>query len=310
EDTAPAVSSVPVAAAAPGAPSPAAMPAAADGQRPADGSPAPERAAEASGTTAEARDAGGAQRPATAPLAAATEDLDAWDADGWDTDDAWDLDAGDTDAGDLDGWDTDAGARSSPAADDEPAEDRPASGGRVPDGQALMGGRRSRPAATPVVGRRPTPAWAGVASLDGHPDAPVRVARCCLPLPGDELIGFVAQHSAVTLHRGECANAQPSGSAREPLRVLHWDAPSEHAFPAEIAVEAFDRYGLLADITEVLSDTAAGLRAASTSTSEDRVAHARFTVEVTGPEQLDTVLTAVRTVGGVYDCYRACQTGS
>ncbi|WP_045878285.1 RelA/SpoT family protein [Pseudofrankia sp. DC12] len=179
------------------------------------------------------------------------------------------------------------------------------------------GGRRSRPAPASEVGRRPTPAWAGVASLDGRPDAPVRIARCCLPLPGDELIGFVthhgAHHPAVTLHRQECANARPGGTAgpvREPVGVLHWDVPLAHSFPAEIAVEAFDRYGLLADITEVLSDTAAGLRAASTSTSEDRVAHARFTVEVTGPRQLDEVLAAVRGVGGVYDCYRACQTAS
>jgi GTP pyrophosphokinase len=156
-----------------------------------------------------------------------------------------------------------------------------------------------------------------VASLDGHPDAPVRIARCCLPLPGDELVGFAAQHSAqhqaVTLHRQECANARPGGTSapvREPLRVLRWEVPPAHAFPAEIAVEAFDRYGLLADITEALSDTAAGLRAASTSTSVDRVAHARFTVEVTGPGQLDLVLAAVRGVGGVYDCYRACQMAS
>jgi GTP diphosphokinase / guanosine-3',5'-bis(diphosphate) 3'-diphosphatase len=145
----------------------------------------------------------------------------------------------------------------------------------------------------------------------------VRIARCCLPLPGDELTGFVShnsgQHPAVTLHRRQCANARPGGAAaraRETVRVLRWDVPTTQTFPAEIAVEAFDRYGLLADITEVLSDTAAGLRAASTSTSEDRVAHARFTVEVTGPVQLDAVLAAVRGVGGVYDCYRACQLAS
>jgi len=188
--------------------------------------------------------------------------------------------------------------------------------GVVGGGRAASTGARRRlprPETLPV-GRRPGPAAAGVAVLDGRPDAPVRIARCCLPLPGDELIGFLAQqsayHQAVTLHRRECANARPGGAsapAREPVRVLSWDVPTTYTFPAEIAVEAFDRYGLLADITEVLSDTAAGLRAASTSTSEDRVAHARFTVEVTGPGQLDAVLAAVRGVGGVYDCYRACQ---
>jgi GTP pyrophosphokinase len=175
-------------------------------------------------------------------------------------------------------------------------------------------GHHERP--TGAVGRRPTPPWAGVAAVEGQPEAvPVRIARCCLPLPGDRLIGFVttnhASAGAVTLHRAECPNTRTSGPAgpiREPVRVLSWRCPQAHTFPAEIGVEAFDRYGLLADITEVLSDTAAGLRAASTSTSQDRVAHARFTIEVTGPDQLAAVLAAVRTVGGVYDCFRACQT--
>ncbi|WP_420497790.1 ACT domain-containing protein [Parafrankia soli] len=136
----------------------------------------------------------------------------------------------------------------------------------------------------------------------------MRLARCCLPLPGDTVVGFTTHSSSVSLHRQECANVAASASSREQVTVKGWTAPESQTFPAEIAVEAFDRYGLLADITEVLSDTSASVRAASTSTSEDRVARARFTIEVTGPDQLDRVLAAVRGVGGVYDCYRACQT--
>jgi GTP pyrophosphokinase len=160
------------------------------------------------------------------------------------------------------------------------------------------------------AGRRSAPARAGVAEVEGRVDVPVRIARCCLPLPGDEVTAFTTHHSAITLHRRECANALDCAASREPVRVISWSPASSHAFPTEIAVEAFDRYGLLADITEVLAETAAGLRAAVTSTSDDGVAHARFTVEVTGPDQLADVLAAVRTVGGVYDCYRACQTAA
>ncbi|MBX6391430.1 MAG: RelA/SpoT family protein [Frankia sp.] len=195
------------------------------------------------------------------------------------------------------------------AAPSAPPASRPAAGGPADSGSPA--GRRG-PADN--SGRRPAPAWAGTAVVEGYAEAPVRIARCCLPLPGDEIIGFVTQHNthhrAVTLHRTECVNSRASRRSRAPGRVVSWTYPPEHAFPAQIAVEAFDRYGLLADITEVLADTATSLRAASTSTSQDRVAHARFTVEVTGPDQLERVLAAVRTVGGVYDCYRANQTAA
>ncbi len=145
--------------------------------------------------------------------------------------------------------------------------------------------------------------WAGTAAIDGRSGVPVRPARCCLPLPGDDVVGFTSTHSlAVSVHRSQCVNA---ASDRHRVAVTSWLPSAEGTFPAEIAVEAFDRHGLLADITEMLSDVSATVRSASSITSEDRVARARFTVEVAGPAQLDALLSAVRTVGGVYDCYRA-----
>jgi GTP pyrophosphokinase len=151
---------------------------------------------------------------------------------------------------------------------------------------------------------------AGIAEVDGRSGLPVRRARCCLPLPWDAVVGFSTHSSAVSLHRQECANVVHCREGREPVAVRSWRAPEDATFPTEIAVEAFDRYGLLADITEALSETSASLRAASTTTSDDRLARARFTVEIIGPDQLAEVLAAVRGVGGVYDCYRACQTAS
>ncbi|EFC83788.1 bifunctional (p)ppGpp synthetase/guanosine-3',5'-bis(diphosphate) 3'-pyrophosphohydrolase [Parafrankia sp. EUN1f] len=180
-------------------------------------------------------------------------------------------------------------------------------GERSGDAGGLAGRETAGEVAARGAARRGTQNWAGFAEIEGT-DVPVRLARCCLPLPGDKVVGFTTHSSAVSLHRRECANVASSASSREQVTVAGWAAAESQTFPTEIAVEAFDRYGLLADITEVLSDTSASVRAASTSTSEDRVAHARFTIEVTGPEQLDRVLAAVRSVGGVYDCYRACQT--
>ncbi len=158
------------------------------------------------------------------------------------------------------------------------------------------------------LARRGVPSLAAVADDGSGASMPVRLARCCLPLPGDAVVGFTTHGSAVSLHRRECGNATEARADRERVMVVAWSAPDVKIFPAEIAVEAFDRYGLLADITEILSETSVSVRAASTTTSEDRVAHARFTIEVTGSEQLDSVLSAVRRVGGVYDCYRVCQT--
>ncbi|WP_018634975.1 RelA/SpoT family protein [Parafrankia elaeagni] len=225
----------------------------------------------------------------------------------------------------LDGPPAEAGSApvagtAGPEQADEAAETEPAragrrarrgGSGRREERPGAAGGPRGREsagaAAAQASTRRGTQNWAGFAEIGGT-DVPVRLARCCLPLPGDTVVGFAGNSSAVSLHRQECANAATSAASREQVTVQGWTAAESQTFPTEIAVEAFDRYGLLADITEVLSDTSASVRAASTSTSEDRVAHARFTIEVTGPDQLDRVLAAVRSVGGVYDCYRACQT--
>jgi GTP pyrophosphokinase len=147
---------------------------------------------------------------------------------------------------------------------------------------------------------------AGVAAVAGQDAAPVRLARCCLPLPGDPVIGFTTSHSlAVSVHREECANAAVHRDGRERVVVTRWTPAERATFPTEIAVEAFDRHGLLADITETLCDNSAAVRSASTITTDDRVARLRFTVEVAGPNHLADVLEAVRTVPGVYDCYRA-----
>jgi GTP diphosphokinase / guanosine-3',5'-bis(diphosphate) 3'-diphosphatase len=148
--------------------------------------------------------------------------------------------------------------------------------------------------------------WAGVVSFADQDAAPVRLARCCLPLPGDPVVGFTTSHSlAVSVHREECANAAVHRDGRERVVVTSWTPAERAIFPTEIAVEAFDRHGLLADITETLCDISAAVRSASTITTDDRVARLRFTVEVVGPNHLADVLEAVRTVPGVYDCYRA-----
>ncbi len=172
-------------------------------------------------------------------------------------------------------------------------------------GRQVTGTRSLLPGGSSAAGRL---SGAGLAEVDGRDELLVHRARCCLPLPWDAVVGFATHNGAISLHREECVNALPCGDKREPVAVRSWTAPESAVFPTEIAVEAFDRYGLLADITEALSETSASLRAAWTTTSDDRLAHARFTVEIADPDQLTEVLIAIRGVGGVYDCYRVCQT--
>jgi GTP pyrophosphokinase len=200
-----------------------------------------------------------------------------------------------------------------PLVSAEPGSAEPGSAAAVPRRRLPVAASAGPGAGPPGEGsrrppRRGAPAPVGVAAVDGRSDLPVRLAGCCLPLPGDAVVGLTTHGSALSLHRQECANVSGRRSDRERVAVASWSTPERQAFPAEIIVEAFDRYGLLADITGVLSEASAAVRAASTFTSDDRVAHARFTIEVTGPGQLARVLAAVRGVGGVYDCYRACLT--
>ncbi len=148
--------------------------------------------------------------------------------------------------------------------------------------------------------------WAGRAEVgDDSVEVPVRVARCCLPLPGDGVVGFPTHNRGVSLHREECSNVAAPAPGRDRVAVTSWLPPTDATFPATIAVEAFDRHGLLADITQTLCDSSAAVRAASTTTRRDRVAHARFTVEVAGHDELETLIASVRRIEGVYDCYRA-----
>ncbi|CAO5168119.1 putative GTP pyrophosphokinase [Frankia sp. AiPs1] len=182
-------------------------------------------------------------------------------------------------------------------ADPAPGADNAAASAGPVQSAAAIAAPRGRPAGLSAVAEDRT----GARTL-------VRLARCCLPLPGDAVVGLTTHGNVAALHRRECANATEVCAERERVPVTTWTVSQVTSFPAEIAVEAFDRYGLLADITEALSETSVSVRAASTTTSDDLVAHARFTLEVTGLEQLGRVLAAVRRVGGVYDCYRACQT--
>jgi GTP pyrophosphokinase len=131
-----------------------------------------------------------------------------------------------------------------------------------------------------------------------------KLARCCTPVPGDEILGFVTRSGSVSVHRTDCTNADDLRSTPERLVDVEWAPSSASMFLVAIQVEALDRHRLLSDVTRVLADERVNILSASVTTSRDRVAVSRFSFEMGDPKHLGHVLKAVRAVEGVYDVYR------
>ena len=138
-------------------------------------------------------------------------------------------------------------------------------------------------------------------------DVWVKLAKCCTPVPGDPIIGFVTRGAGVSVHRADCTNASSLTSQPERLVDVEWAPTAQSMFLVNIQVEALDRNRLLSDITKVLSDVHVNILAATLQTTRDRVAKSRFTFEMADPKHLGHVLKAVRGVDGVFDAYRVTQ---
>ncbi len=154
------------------------------------------------------------------------------------------------------------------------------------------------PAAAP---RQRQPGNPGVV-VEGDADVWARLSKCCTPVPGDDIVGFVTRGNGVSVHRADCVNAATLDPERK-VRV-EWSPTEDSLFLVALQVEALDRSRLLSDITRVLSDQHVNILSATVQTSRDRVAQSRFTFEMADPAHLGSVLRAVRGVDGVYDVYR------
>jgi guanosine-3',5'-bis(diphosphate) 3'-pyrophosphohydrolase len=163
----------------------------------------------------------------------------------------------------------------------------------------------------PVTARRqPTAGRPGQRSdvgvyVEGLDDLVVRLSRCCTPVPGDEIIGFVTRGRGVSVHRADCSNAASLASrSRERLIEVEWDHRSSGVFVATIEVVAIDRSRLLTDVSEVVSEHHLNILAANTQTDTDRISRMRFDVELGDANHLESVLNSIRHLDAVYDAYR------
>lgn len=138
----------------------------------------------------------------------------------------------------------------------------------------------------------------------GAPDILVKLAKCCTPVPGDEIVGFVTRGSGVSVHRADCHNVASLLSEPERIIDVDWAPSAKSVFLVQIQVEALDRSGLLSDVTRVLSEHHVNILSATVSTSNQRLALSRFVFEMGDTTHLDRVLNAVRRIDAVYDVYR------
>ena len=138
----------------------------------------------------------------------------------------------------------------------------------------------------------------------GDDDVMVKLARCCTPVPGDDIIGFVTRGSGVSVHRSDCKNVGVLQQQPERMMDVSWAKNSKSLFLVNIQIEALDRAGLLSDVTRVLAEHHVNILSASVSTRSDRVALSRFVFEMGDPAVLDHLLSAVRRIDAVYDVYR------
>ncbi|MFC1415972.1 RelA/SpoT family protein [Streptacidiphilus cavernicola] len=140
--------------------------------------------------------------------------------------------------------------------------------------------------------------------VKGVADVWVKLSRCCTPVPGDPIVGFVTRGNGVSVHRADCVNVDALAQQQERMVEVEWAPTQSSVFLVAIQVEALDRSRLLSDVTRVLSDQHVNILSAAVQTSRDRVAMSRFTFEMGDPKHLGHVLKAVRGVEGVYDVYR------
>jgi GTP pyrophosphokinase len=142
--------------------------------------------------------------------------------------------------------------------------------------------------------------------VEGLDDVMVRLSRCCTPVPGDDIIGFITRGRGVTVHRADCANAVSLGNNQSARMIdVEWDGDTgDSMFIASIEVKALDRSKLLRDVSNALSDHHVNIVACSTHTGTDRISKMRFDFELADPSHLDAVVRTIKTIDSVYDAYR------
>lgn len=153
--------------------------------------------------------------------------------------------------------------------------------------------------------RRPAAGDSTGILVAGSPDMMAKLAKCCQPVPGDSIFGYITRGGGVSVHRTDCTNAVKLRSEPERLIEVSWASESSHSvFTATLQVEALDRGGLLLDLTKEISDQKLSVLSMTSRANGDHIATLRFTFSVSGAKQLGQLMTTLRNTEGVFDVYR------
>ncbi len=157
-------------------------------------------------------------------------------------------------------------------------------------------------------GRRPPkrskkPGSSGIL-VKGGADMLVRLAHCCNPVAGDDIVGFITRGRGVSVHRASCPNVKGLMGNPERMIDVSWDNGADALFQVEIVVECLDRMGLLKDVTIAIGDAGGNILSAATATDREGIATLRFLVEISDASGLDSLLAAISRVESVFDARR------
>ncbi len=145
-------------------------------------------------------------------------------------------------------------------------------------------------------------------SVDGVADVMVRMANCCKPVPGDDILGYISLGRGITVHREDCPNAKALRRSPERFTPVSWTGTSRRSFQVELAVDGWDRPRMLEDLSRAVGEAGANIVSAH-CTVEDQMARTRFTVELGEIGAIRQLVSSLRNVDGVFDAYRVTPGG-
>jgi len=144
--------------------------------------------------------------------------------------------------------------------------------------------------------------------VDGIKDVMVRLAKCCRPVPGDDIVGYISLGRGITIHRENCNNVKALMKNRERFTKVSWDGENDTSFRVELQVDAWDRTRLLEDLSRNFAEAGINIVEARCTVKHPMVKN-RFVVEVPDTATLKTCITRLRNVDSVFDAYRVTPSG-
>jgi guanosine-3',5'-bis(diphosphate) 3'-pyrophosphohydrolase len=155
----------------------------------------------------------------------------------------------------------------------------------------------------PLKPKTTAPSGAVGINVEGVQDVLIRLAKCCTPVPSDEIVGYISLGKGITIHREDCPNVKTLRRNPERFTPVSWDGGTTQSFRVQIAVDAWDRPRLLEDVARTFAEHGANIVAYG-GTVEDQLAKNWYTAEVGDVKSLRALLTSLRNVDAVFDAYR------